>query len=660
MPPPIHTVSLLPQRLRHLPRKLRLLSRSLRHLIQDHSNLPANLRQLRAAWRDGGWHRLKSSLAMLGQPAPPSDWQQQRQAFATTAGPTIQSAIAALRDPVRIGILVPTYNTPEPMLHAMLQSVLQQWYPHWQLCIADDASTAPHVRRILQDYARRDQRIRLHLGETNRGVSHATNQALALCTCPFTVLLDHDDLLEPQALYRVAESVQQDDPDMLYSDEVLVTPDGGAVLQYVYRPVFSPEYLREHPYIVHLVGFRTALLREIGGVDETLAISQDYDLILRVSEHARTIVHIPEVLYQWRTHPESAGHARADEVMRVSSGVLQRHLDRLGLSGKVEPGPSFNFFAPRYAPAAGQRVAVIIPTKDHGELVRQCIDSLHATIRLVDYDIILIDHESTDPTSLAYFDTLAPQVTVLRYAGPFNFSTINNWAVRQLRQDYSHYLFCNNDIEAIEPGWLERMLPLAQQPDVGMVGAQLLYPDRTTIQHAGVCVGAFGVAEHYGKFLRLPPDRVDIAHQGRLIATHEVAAVTAACLLMRRDAFEAIGGYDETLAVGFGDVDLCLRTLEQGWRILYCPHATLLHHESLTRGKAEGYDPHPEDSAKFLKRWKSWLDRGDPYFHPAYDTHHTCWLPRNPLPQNIQVNRRVRKTQHAQARQLLDLPRHEA
>lgn len=628
--------------MRQLSRKLRLLARSLRHLLQDRANLATNLRQLRSAWQDGGLHRLKASLAMLGQAAPPSDWQRHRETFAATAGPAIQSAIAALHAPVRIGILVPTYNTPEPMLHAMLQSVLQQWYPHWQLCIADDASTAPHVRRILQDYARKDGRIQLHLCDANRGVSHTTNQALALCTCPFTVLLDHDDLLEPQALYRVAESVMHDDPDMLYSDEVLVTPDGATVLQYVYRPVFSPEYLREHPYIVHLVGFRTQLLRELGGLDETLAISQDYDLILRASERAQTIAHIPEVLYQWRTHPTSAGHAKATEVMRVSSSVLQRHLDRLGLAGHIEPGASFNFFAPRYPLAAGQSVAIIIPTKNHGALVRQCIDSLRATIHAVDYDIILIDHDSTDPDSLVYFGTLpASGTTVLRYAGPFNFSAINNWAVRHLQRPYTHYLFCNNDIEAIEPGWLEHMLALAQQPGVGMVGAQLLYPDRSTIQHAGVCVGAFGIAEHYGKFLRLPPGRVDIAHQGRLIATHEVAAVTAACLLMRQDAFETIGGYDEGLAVGFGDVDLCLRTLQAGWRILYSPRATLLHHESLTRGKAEGYDPHPEDSAAFLARWQAWIAQVDPYFHPAYEPRHTCWLPRNPLSCTATVHRRI-------------------
>ena len=628
----------------NLTRKLGVLARSLHRLLQDRAHLKTNLRSLYAAWRHGGLRQLKGTLANLGQRLPLTGWQQHRETFAAQVKPAIDRAIAAMQSPPTIGILVPTYNTPEPMLRAMLDSVRAQWYPHWELCIADDASPQPHVRAVLREYARKDPRIKLHLGEANHGVSHATNRALALCASPFAVLLDHDDLLEPQATFRVAQSVQQDDPDMLYSDEILVSPDGATVLQYVCRPVFSPEYLRQHPYIVHLAGFRTALLRELGGFDETLSISQDYDLILRASERARRIVHIPEILYQWRTHTASAGHARAAEVMRISSNVLQRHLDRIQLPGTVEPGMSFNFFLPRYRPAPGQRVAIIIPTKNHGELVRQCIDSLRATIPQAAYDIILIDHDSTDPASLAYFATLpGPQTTVLRYSGPFNFSAINNWAVRQLPPEraYTHYLFCNNDIQAIEPGWLEHMLALAQQPDVGIVGAQLLYPDGITIQHAGVCVGAFGAAEHYGKFLRLPPDRVDIAHQGRLIATHEVSAVTAACLLMRRDTFEAIGGYDETLAVGFGDVDLCLRTLQRGWRILYCPHATLLHHESLTRGKTEGYDPHPEDSARFLQRWQTWLDHGDPYFHPAYNERHTAWLLRNPLPCTATPLRRI-------------------
>ena len=641
---------------RRLPNKLRLLARSLRQLVKDRRHLRGNLRKLQRAWHDGGLHSLKGALLGLTDGITPNSWEEHRHAFAQTVRPHIIERIQRMGVPATISVIVPTYNTPEHMLKAMLRSVQDQLYPHWELCIADDASTQPHVIAVLQAFAKKDKRIKLHLGQTNQGVSHASNQALALATGAFVVLLDHDDLLEEQALFRVAESIVQDNPDMLYSDEVLVSPDGKTVLQYFHRPAFSPEYLRSHPYIVHMVGFRTELLRSLGGFDEQLKISQDYDLILRVSEQAQTIVHLPEILYQWRTHTNSAGHDRANEVMAVSSAVLQRHLQRCGLKGHVDSGASFNFFEARYPLHSGQRVAIIIPTKNHGDLVRQCINSIRATTSQVAYDIVVIDHESNEPATIAYLESIRHQVQVLRYTGVFNFSTINNWAVKQLVEQevqHTHYLFCNNDIEALEPGWLERMLELAQQPDVGMVGAQLLYPDRSSIQHAGVCVGAFGIAEHYGKFLRLPPDRIDISFMGRLIVTHEVAAVTAACLLMRRDTFEEINGFDEALAVGFGDVDLCLRTLFKGWRVLYCPQATLLHHESFTRGKTVGYDPHPEDSALFAARWKAFLQEGDPYFNPGLSTQHTCWQVKAPLPCQLDIGRRVYRRPPGALRQTL-------
>lgn len=640
---------------RHFPRKLTLLARSLRQLSRDRSNLRGNLTKLQRAWSDGGLRSLKGALLGLSAGISPNSWNEHRLEFTRSVRPQLIESIRALSSPVTISVLVPTYNTSEDMLKAMVRSVQDQLYPHWELCIADDGSSQPHVAAVLQDFARKDKRIKLHLGQQNHGVSHASNCALALASGPFVVLLDHDDLLEEQALFRVAESMAQDDPDMLYSDEVLVSPDGQTVLQYFHRPVFSPEYLRSHPYIVHMVGFRTELVRSLGGFDEQLKISQDYDLILRVCEQAKTIVHLPEILYQWRTHTSSAGHGRASEVMAVSTAVLQNHLQRCGLDGHVEAGASFNFFETRYPLRAGMRVAIIIPTKNHGELVRQCIDSIRATTKGVDYDLVVIDHESDDAATLAYLEQLRgqAQTQVLCYAGPFNFSNINNWAVAQLGGEHTHYLFCNNDIEALDSGWLERMLELAQQPDTGIVGAQLLYPDRTSIQHAGVCVGAFGIAEHYGKFLRLPPDRIDIAFMGRLITTHEVAAVTAACLLMRRDAFEEINGFDEALAVGFGDVDLCLRTLDRGWRVLYCPQATLLHHESFTRGKTVGYDPHPEDSALFAQRWSVFLQQGDPYFNPGLSLQHTCWQVCSPLPSHRHLGRRVYHSNPQRSRQTL-------
>lgn len=533
-----------------------------------------------------------------------------------------------------ISILMPVYNTPEAWLRQALDSVLKQAYPNWELCIADDASSLPHVRQVLEEYRQRDARIRVIYREINGHVSVASNSALAQATGEYVVLFDHDDLLERQALFRVAESILLDHPDMLYSDEVLITERSGEVIGHAFRPAFSPELLRSHAYIVHLVAFRSELLRQIGGFDESLTISQDYDLVLRAAEQARSIVHIPEILYRWRTYEDSTGHLKQGEVMATSRKVLAAHLSRCGARAEVHDGKIFNFFEVRYPLEPGLRVAILIPTKNHGELVRQCVESLVRTVNTVEYNIVVIDHASDEPASLAIFADLAKKHTVLRYEGPFNFSAINNWAIRRLDGRHTHYLLCNNDIEAIEPGWLERMLELGQQPDVGIVGAKLYYPDRRTLQHAGVCVGMFGMAEHYGKFMDkdLPDGRgIHPGYLGSLVANHEMSAVTAACMLVRRDAFEWLGGFDEAIAVGFGDVDLCLRARQAGYRVLFCPHAELLHHESYSRGKTfTKIDPHPQDSACFRARWQGVIDNGDPYYNPGLTLDNTFWNLKGP------------------------------
>ncbi|MDD5404524.1 MAG: glycosyltransferase [Sulfuricella sp.] len=622
-------------------RKMKILARCISPLFREPKNAPATLRQLFGIWRSSGLLALKQALLRLPMTGPRQEaWVRYRHAFNRDVKAGILSRVAEMPAPPLISILMPTYNTPERMLGETLDSVLGQLYPHWELCVADDGSPQPHVKKMLQKYAARDDRIKLFLGEENRGVSHASNRALSLAGGEFVVLLDHDDILEEQALFRVAECVGADDPDMVYSDEVLISGDGSTVLDYVFRPAFSPELLRSHPYIVHLVGFRTRLLTEIGGFDETLGISQDYDLILRASEKAGCIVHIPEILYRWRIHGNSAGHQKMQQVMEVSKGVLTRHLERCHESGQVSDGPGFNFFDIRYPLAPQARVAIIIPTKNHGELVRQCIESIERTVREVAFDIVLIDHASDDPASLAYFETLKSRLRVLRYEGVFNFSAINNWAVSRLEREYSHFLFCNNDIEAIKPGWLERMMELGQNPSIGIVGAKLFYPDRKTIQHAGVCVGAFGRAEHYGKFLRLPDDRLEPGYLGGLVINHEVSAVTAACLLISKKAFDEVHGFDERIAVGFGDVDLCLKVGQKGYRVVFCPYAELVHHESYTRGTS-AEDTHPEDTALYRDKWQALLNAGDFYYNPNLSLYSTTWDFNFPLVFKPQIRRRV-------------------
>lgn len=569
-------------------------------------------------------------------------WLANRRQFTKKIAPILQEKIQTFSRNPKISIIIPIYNPPEDWLRAAIDSVRQQIYPHWELWLVDDASPAPHIREILQEYADRDSRIKINFLSRNSGVAIASNTALELVTGEFVMLMDHDDLITEEALFRVAESILIDAPDLIYSDEGL-TNTKGIVTTFTYRSAFSLEYLRSHPYIIHFVGFRTVLLRQIGGFNPQLTISQDYDLILRVVEQAKTIVHIPQVLYLWRIHQASTGSQKIKQVMDVSKQILQDHLDRCQEVARVEEGVSFNYYQVRYKLQSKQRVAILIPTKNCGALVRQCINSLEQTITQINYDIILIDHASTDVESLKYFASLTDNHQVIRYEGKFNFSAINNWAVDHIdRSQYTHYLFCNNDIEAIQENWLERMVELAQQPDVGIVGAKLLYPDRITIQHAGVEVGLYGAAEHYGKFMEdaLPDGTPCPGYLGAFFVNKEMSAVTAACMLMRRDAFEQVGGFDEKLAVGFGDVDLCLRTRAAGFRVIFCSQATLVHHESYSRGKTKG-DPHPEDSQLFTERWRQFIRQGDPYFNPNLSITSTRWEFTKPMPLAVEVDRRV-------------------
>jgi len=630
-------------------RRVRILGRCVAGLLRDPDPLGDNLRLVWRAWRSGGMLGLKKALLPYQSVEGMAQaWRAYRAQLQRDVLPRLVERVSAMKARPRISILMPTYNTAPEMLRMALDSVRAQIYPEWELCIADDASPQAHVASILRDYAARDGRIKVHWGKENRGVAHASNRALEMATGDYVVLMDHDDALEEQALFRFAQSIVADKPDLLYSDEVLTAADGNRANVLVRRPAFSPELLQAHPYIVHLVGFRSELLREIGGFDESLRVSQDYDLVLRVAERATRVAHVPELLYRWRTLATSAGHKMMDQVMTTSTAIVQRHLDRVAPGATVTPGVGFNFFDVRYPLRDGLRVAIIIPTRNLGELLRQCVESIHATVKGVPFDIVVVDHESDDPETIEYMQSNRGISRVLRYEGGFNFSAINNLAVSQLGDAYSHFLFCNNDIEAISEGWLERMLELGQQASVGIVGAKLLYGDHRTIQHVGVCIGAFQRAEHYGKFVKLPDDRIDPGYYGTFYVNREMSAVTAACMLIRREVFEEAGRFDEMLEVGFGDVDLCLRVGKLGYRILQCSRAELIHHESMSRGTN---NLHYADSALYLRRWSDALEAGDPYYNPGLSLESTTWQPRSPLPCAEGIRRRVVSIDRTRQRQ---------
>lgn len=511
-----------------------------------------------------------------------------------------------------LSILMPVHDVRPAWLEEALASVFTQSDGRWELICIDDGATSPEIKAILAAAHEGDQRVQLHTHVVSQGVAAATNRGLGMARAEHVLFMDHDDRLEPDAVARLGPHLAA--ADLLYGDEVVTGEDTADLRAIVARPAFSRHYYLSHPYFVHPVVARRDLVKAVGGLDEGLAISADVDLILRLIERTDRVAHLPGVLYRWRTHGGSVGHVRIAETTASTIEAVNRHLARTGEPGRAAAGPVFNTYRiDRQDP--GGRVRVIIPTHNGAALLRACIESLKATTPIDELDIMVVDHDSDEPALAAYFEELGDRVTRLPYSGPFNYSRMNNLAVAAAPPAGELLLFLNNDIEAIEPGWLERLRALAVLPDVGAVGATLLYPDGR-IQHAGVVVGPGGYAEHAFKFapLHLNGDR-NPGYNCGLIATREWSAVTGACLMARREAFDAVGGFDENLPVGFNDTDLCLRLGERGLAILNDGFSLLTHHESATR-RPVGEVRHPEDAARFAARWKAVIEQGDPFYSP--------------------------------------------
>ncbi|MDR3562445.1 MAG: glycosyltransferase [Negativicutes bacterium] len=520
-------------------------------------------------------------------------------------------------------VVIPVYNTPETWLREAIGSVVAQIYQRWELICVDDCSPAPHVGKVLAEFAGKDSRIIHVRNDKNLDVSATTNAALERASGDYVLFMDHDDYLEPQALWRMADAIIREDSDFLYADEVAVEESNlDGVVSVFAHPAFSYDYYIGKPYFVHPVVVRRQIVEKIGGVDVAINVSQDIDFNLRALEQARTVTHVPDILYRWRQYQKSTGHLRMSEVMKESCDARRRHLHRLGFSGKVAPGPVFNVFDVNFFPKTPERVAIVIPTKNQGKLLRKCIDSILMTVDHGACDIVVIDHESDDPKTCTYLAKLAEVHTVVRYKGKWNFSRINNSAIRQIEGRYDYYLFMNNDVVAIKPGWFDAMLDVAKRGDIGVVGATLLYPDRT-IQHGGVIVGVLEGAEHAHKFLSSGSEAARApGYNGSLIVARDYSAVTAACMLVRASVFHAVGGFDEALAVGFNDTDLCLRIRNFGYKVVNQGLAVLLHYESVSRGTGLA-SAHPQDTALFRSRYRKLLDDGDPYYSPLFSTSDT-------------------------------------
>lgn len=535
--------------------------------------------------------------------------------------------------PVRplVSVLMPTYNSPLNYLREAVESVQAQVYPHWQLCIADDASTDPEVRAYLQALAQQDDRVVLTLREHNGHISASSNSALASAQGEWVALLDHDDRLHPLALFHVVQALQsQPEACIVYSDEDKIDAQGVR-----FGPYFKGEYNRELMWaqnmISHLGCYRRDVLLDVGGFRQGFEGSQDYDLALRVLERCRPdqIVHIPHVLYHWRAIVGSTALAPDQKPYADSASrrALREHLARIGIAAQVEPAPAIpnmNRVRPQL-PEKLPLVSILIPTRDRVALLRKCVASIQLQTTYPRYEIVIVDNGSTDPECLMYLDRLVQTgVKVIRDDSPFNFSALNNLAAQQAEGEFLCLL--NNDIEIVTPDWLEEMLSFAALPGVGAVGAKLWYPDaRDGLQHVGVVVGLGGVAGHAHVGL----GRGQVGYFGRAALHHRLLAVTAACMLVRKSTYLEVGGMDVAIAVAFNDVDFCLRLHQAGWACIMTPYAEMIHHESASRGddlSDAQRDRFMAEEQFMHQRWGQWL-ANDPFYSPNLSLQHPDFRP---------------------------------
>jgi glycosyltransferase involved in cell wall biosynthesis len=518
-----------------------------------------------------------------------------------------------------ISIIMPVFNTPSHYLEAAIQSVLNQVYPNWELCIADDASTEPQIRSILENYSEQDSRIKICFRTTNAHISETSNSAIAIATGEFIALLDHDDLLTPHALYKVVEFLNKyPDADMIYSDEDKID-DEGKVSSAFFKPDWCPDSFLSRMYTCHLGVYRRSLVQQIGGFRVGYEGSQDYDLVLRLTEKTDKIHHIPDILYHWRIHPNStAGNLDSKNyAIDAAKKALADALQRRNEPGIVTDAPrSMGHYVIRYNIQSYDLVSIIIPTKNLGDTLDRCLISIFNQTTYPNFEIILIDNGSTEKRAIEIIETWREKEPHrLKYLSldiPFNYSTLNNFAVKKAQGKY--LLFLNNDTEVVTPDWIEGMVEQAQRSSIGAVGALLLFPD-DTIQHAGVIGGIFYSCGHSHKRFKLG----DTGYFNQLNTVNNYSAVTGACIMCRREVFDEIEGFDETFAVNYNDIDLCFKMITKGYHNIYLPHIMLYHYEAKTRG----YDL-LNDSKKarlfcegkyFQTKWKSLIEH-DPCYNP--------------------------------------------
>ena len=529
---------------------------------------------------------------------------------------------------VKISILVPLWNTPENFLREMIESVTAQTYQNWELCLADGSDgDHTYVETIVQEYQEKDCRGRILYKklEKNEGIAGNTNRCLAMATGEYIGLFDHDDILHPSALYEYVKVINEKNADYIYCDETTFkSGDINKMLTMHFKPDYAIDNLRANNYICHFSVFARQLLDGTELFRTKFDGSQDHDMILRLTDRAKNVVHVPKLLYYWRSHPGSVAsdiNAKPYAIQSAKDAVAD-HLKRHGYEHfQITSTRAFEtIFKIRYQIIGDPKISIVIANKDHLEDLKRCITSIREKSTYENYEIIVVENGSETKEIFDYYEKLKddPQIKVVTYTekGSFNYSKVNNFGVKEASGDY--ILLLNNDTQVITVNWMEELLMYAQREDVGAVGAKLYYGNKT-IQHAGVVLqlGAHRTAghSHYGQH------RDNLGYMGRLCYAQDVSAVTGACLLVKKKLFEEVGGLDENFAISLNDVDFCLKLREKGLLNVFTPFAELYHFESVSRGlddqgeKAARYN---DESERFREKWKEVLEKGDPYYNPNF------------------------------------------
>jgi glycosyltransferase involved in cell wall biosynthesis len=551
------------------------------------------------------WKKLfrRSAGESATAPSEYHKWLEHHRATPRDLDRMRQEALAFVYQPL-VSIITPVFNTPVRWLRECIESVLTQTYENWELILIDDHSTDPETLRCLTELAASDSRIILAKDEEKRGISAASNRGLALAQGDWVGFLDHDDLLEPDALFQNVKWLQKHpDADLIYSDEDKLTERGFD--SPIFKPDWSPDYFLSCNYVCHFTLIRRELIKQVGGFRSKFDGAQDYDLFLRVIEQTNRIDHIPRVLYHWRrTLTSTADNVQCKPgMLQAGRLALEGHLERKQQAGHVTVDWRTYLYWVKRELTEAKKISIIIPVRDRVDLLARCIDSLTRKTIYAPYEIIVVDNDSQSEDARAYFSHFKHRL--LHYSGPFNLSALNNFAVKQT--DSPWLLFLSYYTEVLDADWMTTMAEHVQRPEVGAVGLRLLYPD-DTVQHAGIVVGVGGIAEY--AFRGSPAEVPGVCRQ--LQATRNYSAVTGACLLTRRDVFEEVGGFDEEcLPVHFNDVDLCLKMRRAGYSIVYTPFARLYHHESRVRSQPV----EPLEANPMRERWAQVLER-DPYYNP--------------------------------------------